>query len=87
MGRLDWDCSEKTDEDKAKAGKRYEGKHVLINLESGSILDCKVLEVSINGFLVEPYSISGLADNDDDDEFDWDMPIPYSKFFHVFLAP
>ena len=33
-GRLDWGCQEPTNEEKAKAGKRYEGHSILMNLNS-----------------------------------------------------
>ncbi|KAH0786443.1 hypothetical protein GPJ56_009654 [Histomonas meleagridis] len=86
--RLDWPCNEKTNAEKAKAGKRYEGKHVLMNLNDGMILDCRVIEVSEKGFLVKPISISGLADDDSEMyDFDYNNPVPYEKFFHIFLAP
>lgn len=88
-GRLDWDCSDEqtSDEEKAKEGKRYEGHVVLMNLKGGlmQILTCKVLKVTKEGFLVEPYSMSGVASEEEDEAIDYDEPIPFRKFFHVFL--
>ena len=89
-GRLDWDVSGSTNEEKAKEGKRYEGLPILMNLENGSILSCDVIEVTEKGFLVKPLSISGLMKDDDDDDddadsIDYEEPIPFDKFFHVFL--
>ena len=83
-GRLDWDCSEKTNADKAKAGKRYEGLPVLMNLKNGGILTCDVIEVTENGFLVKPLGLCMLGGGDGDD-IDFDKPIPYDQFFHVLL--
>ena len=85
-GRLDWDCSEETVAEKAKAGKRYEGLPILMNLENGGILSCDVIEVSENGFLVKPLGLTMLCgDDDDEDEIDFSEPIPFDKFFHVLL--
>ena len=88
-GRLDWDVSGATNEEKAKEGKRYEGLPILMNLENGNILTCNVIEVSEKGFLVEPLSISSLMKDDSDDEnedkINYNEPIPFDKFFHVFL--
>ena len=84
-GRLDWGCEEQTPEDLAKAGKRYEGHQILMNLKSSHILNCKVIKVSEEGFLVEAYDISGFSDSEPE-KFDYSKPIPYSKFYHVFLA-
>ena len=83
-GRLDWSCEEENDEDLAKAGKRYEGHQILMNLKSSHILNCKVIKVSKEGFLVEPYDISGFSDSEPE-QFDYTLPIPYNKFYHVFL--
>ena len=84
-GRIDWSCEEKTTKDLAKAGKRYEGHQILMNLKSSHILNCKVIKVSEEGFLVEAYDISGFSDSEPE-KFDYSKPIPYSKFYHVFLA-
>ena len=84
-GRLDWGCEEDTPEALAKAGKRYEGHRILMNLHSSHILNCKVIKVSEEGFLVEPYDISGFSDAEPE-KFNYSKPIPYSKFYHVFLA-
>ena len=84
-GRLDWGLQEETLEDLAKAGKRYQGHQILMNLKSSHILDCKVIKVTEEGFLVEPYNISGFSDSEPE-SFDYSKPIPYSKFYHVFLA-
>ena len=86
-GRLDWDVSGSTNEEKAKEGKRYEGLPILLNLKNGNILSCNVIEVTEKGFLVQALSISGFEKDDDEDEEDMDFeePIPYDKFFHVFL--
>ena len=83
-GRLDWGCQEPTNEEKAKAGKRYEGHSILMNLNSSHILSCKVIEVSEEGFLVEPYNISGFTDKEPE-KFNYNKPIPFNKFYHVFL--
>ena len=88
-GRLDWDCDDEniSDEEKAKEGKRYEGHVVMMNMNGPNmqILTCKVLKVTKEGFLVEPYSISGLASEEEEEGLDLQKPIPFSKFFHVFL--
>lgn len=87
-GRLDWNCSDEniSDEQKAKEGKRYEGHGVLINMKGPrmSTLACKVLKVNKEGFLVEPYSISGLS-SEKEEPIDYDKPIPFNKLSHVFL--
>ena len=83
-GRLDWGCEEQTPEDLAKAGKRYEGHQILMNLKSNHILNCKVIKVSEKGFLVEAYNISGFSESEPE-KFDYSKPIPYSKFYHIFL--
>ena len=84
-GRLDWDCSEITNEEKAKSGKRYEGLQVLMNLRSSHILTCNVIKVTQEGFLVEPINISGFTE-EEPEKFDWKQPIPFSKFYHIFLV-
>lgn len=88
-GQLNWNCQEGTDEEKAEAGKRYEGCNVLMNLENGSILQCFVKKVTKEGFHVRPFGISGFANETDDDDLEYyiDHPVPFSKFFAVFLAP
>ena len=83
-GRLDWACEESTNAELAKAGKRYEGHKILMNLHSSHILNCKVIQVTEEGFLVEPYDISGFTDKSPE-KFDYKKPIPFSKFYHVFL--
>ena len=88
-GRLDWDCSDEniSDEEKAKEGKRYEGHVVMMNMngELMQVLTCKVLKVTKEGFLVDPYGMSGLASEEEEESIDYEKPIPFSKFFHVFL--
>ena len=85
-GRLDWDCSDGTNAEKAKEGKRYEGLPILMNLHNGSILTCDVIEVSENGFLVDPISLTQMfGDDDADGGIDFSEAIPFDKFFHVFL--
>ena len=88
-GRLDWDCSDEniSDEEKAKEGKRYEGHVVLMNMngELMQTLTCKVLKVTKEGFLVDPYGMSGLASEEEEEPINYEEPIPFSKFFHVFL--
>ena len=83
-GRLDWDCRERTNADKAKAGKRYEGLPILMNLNSGGILTCDVIQVTEQGFLVQPLSLCQMGGGGSCD-IDFSQPIPYEKFFHVFL--
>ena len=83
-GRLDWTVDEPTNKLKAEAGKRYEGHGVMINLRSSHILTCKVKKVTEEGFLVEEASITGFT-NAKPDITDINAPIPFSKFFHVFL--
>ena len=83
-GRLDWCCDEPTDEERGIAGKRYEGHEILINLHSGHILECKVIESNQNGLIVEPFNITGFT-NEPPEKFDYSQPLPFSKFYHVFL--
>lgn len=85
-GQLNWFCNEETDEEKAKEGKRYEGCHVLINLSSGGILDCYVVEVTIEGMRVRPMAISMIDDGDDVD-LDCFNIVPFKEIVCVFLAP
>ena len=47
-------------------------------------MNCKVIQVTEEGFLVEPYDISGFTDKSPE-KFDYKKPIPFSKFYHVFL--
>ena len=82
-GRLDWSPTEGDNEKNEEEGKRYVGLPILMNLESGHILSCNVILVDDEGFLVEPLSVSGLADSEPD--VDFDKVIPYEKFYHVFL--
>ena len=82
-GRLDWGPVKGNNKKSAEEGKRYEGLPILMNLNSGHILECDVIEVSEKGFLVKPLSVSGLGDNEPDVDFN-DF-IPFDKFFHVFL--
>ena len=84
-GRLDWGCEEPTNKEKAKAGKRYEGHQVLMNLRSSHILNCKVIKVTEQGFLVKPLDLSGFTDSEPE-HFDYSKPIPFDRFYHVFLA-
>ena len=83
-GRLDWACDEPTNKEKGIAGKRYEGHGVLINLHSGHILQCNVIESNENGLLVNPVNISGISDSQPE-KFDYSQPIPFDRFYHVFL--
>ena len=59
-GRLDWGPVKNDNKRNAEEGKRYEGLPILMNLQSGGILTCDVIEVSEKGFLVKPLSISGF---------------------------
>ncbi len=82
-GRLDWGPTKGDNKRNAEEGKRYIGLPILMNLQSGHILSCDVIEVNEKGFLVKPLSISGFADSEPDVDFN-DI-IPYEKFFHIFL--
>ena len=82
-GRLDWGPIEGDNKKSAEEGKRYEGLPILMNLESGHILECDVIKVDEKGFLVNPLSVSGPSDSEPD--VDFNDAIPYEKFFHVFL--
>lgn len=84
-GRLDWGPVKNDNKRNAEEGKRYEGFPILMNLQSGGILTCDVIEVSEKGFLVKPLSISGFDDSDSESDVDFNDFIPYDKFFHVFL--
>ena len=84
-GRLDWNVSGATNVEKAKEGKRYEGLPILMNLNSGSILSCDVIKVSEEGFLVKPLNITSLFGDDEDDDLDYSKPIPFNKFFSIFI--
>lgn len=85
-----WDCREGTDEEKAEAGKRYEGCKVLMNLKNGSILQCFVKNVTKEGFHVRPHSFV-VVRIDAGDEYNINYcrnhPIPFSKFSNVTLLP
>ena len=82
-GRLDWGPTKGDNKLNCQEGKRYEGLPILMNLESGHILSCDVIEVNEKGFFVKPLSVSGFADSEPD--IDFNDIIPYEKFFHVFL--
>ena len=56
-----------------------------MNLRSSQILTCNVIKVTEEGFLVEPLNISGFTD-EEPEKFDWKQPIPFNKFYHIFLV-
>ena len=76
-GRLDWDPRGNTVEELAEGGKRYEGLQILMNRNSGEILECRVVEVTTEGFFVRPK----FAESDPD----FIQLIPFGTFFKVFL--
>ena len=70
-GKLDWDVGGKNPKEKAENGKRYENCSVMMNLNTGEILECEVVAVDENGFSVI--------------ESGKNIIIPFDAFFHVFL--
>ena len=76
-GRLDWAPQGNTVEELAEGGKRYEGLQILMNRNSGEILECRVVEVTTEGFFVRPK----FAESDPD----FIQLIRFGTFFKIFL--